>query len=326
MITFNTIYAYCRIIDLRYTKMIREVIRLTQGSPLHEAPQNLSLEASLPNYEAMGELVEGGGGLGDGSGGGVHGGGGRAVGRAGAGGGLGSAGSSGALSVDTTVGGATAVDVGATLGVGKSVDVGKSVGVGKSVDVGKSVSGGSSVGVEVFGAAAAELEECRTGVEYGSRDQGVAARERATWHGKPTFASTDKRLKTSSQNTDHEEKRAASVIVNELNLFARQGRGGQHDLNGYSSVKHCKLCEKRCTCLTKCSGPPPSLNSRVSRYIKISPPTSIPGLNETGVPSTTLTKIEKSLKSSASSGYHKLRDMFNYAGARNPTRDSLFLL
>ena len=148
-------------------------------------------------------------------------------------------------------------------------------------------------------------------------------REEATWHETPKFASTDIRFSIKSGDI-HEEKRSASPIVNELNLFARQGPGGLYDLNGYSCVRYCKLCEKQCTCLSKCSGPPPPLKSRVSKGITVDRPSSIPGLNEGGVASTSLTKIEETSQSPTTARYHKLRDMFNgsenfnYQGVRKP--------
>ena len=60
----------------------------------------------------------------------------------------------------------------------------------------------------------------------------AVTREETTWHETPKFASTDIRFSIKSGDI-HEEKRSASLIVKELNLFARQGPGGLYDLNGY---------------------------------------------------------------------------------------------
>ena len=83
------------------------------------------------------------------------------------------------------------------------------------------------------------------------------------WNGEPKFASTDFRNRK-MEKMEAQERRSASCIINELNQFCRQGPG-QFDLNGYPSVKYCKLCEKHCICvLKKCNGPPPLRKSPVT--------------------------------------------------------------
>ena len=132
----------------------------------------------------------------------------------------------------------------------------------------------------------------------------------------PKFASTDLRYREDKPIAD--ENRSASEIIWELNKFSKQKPGGQLDLHNYSSVGYCKLCEKSCTCLIKCSGPPMLLKSSPVSKVQVrimAGNSPIPGLGDGGEPSTTLTDIEISDYASIPNGKdNKLRDMFNGCG------------
>ena len=289
--------------------MIREVIKISHGTPCHEALQDPSLDASLLDYEGQGVGLRGGVLKVASGGGSIEGVGAGAVGGAGAEAVRGAEAVGGAEGGSGVVDGVRAVILTSktpfstartssqttdfpstpTLILTSKTPVSK-MGVGNSVVWGKSVGGvESGVGLAV--------------------DQ--PTREEGTWHGKPTFASTDIRYKGNAKSIN-QEQRSAAVIVDELNMFSRQGPGGLYELHGFSSVKHCNLCQEGCTCLFKCSGPPPlPSKARVSYTPKIDPPTSIPGLNKGGAASTSLTTVEETCHTWSTARYcHKLRDLF----------------
>ena len=109
-------------------------------------------------------------------------------------------------------------------------------------------------------------------------DQGRAEEEGKCWSGGSIFSSTDLRYRVAEEErVEGMEKRADTLIVEEINKFSRQGPGGTFQLKGYSSVRHCLLCEKNCTCLSRCMGPPPSKKSSVVFTARMNPST-IPGL------------------------------------------------
>ena len=120
----------------------------------------------------------------------------------------------------------------------------------------------------------------------------------STERGDQGFPSTDLRYRQGGHLEEEEQdKRPASVLVEAINRFSRQGPGGTFDLAGFSSLKHCLLCGKNCTCLSRCMGPPARIKPSVSsKRMIVLPSFFIPGLpDDTSPQSITLTSITKTV-------------------------------
>jgi hypothetical protein len=107
------------------------------------------------------------------------------------------------------------------------------------------------------------------------------------------FPSLGIRFRWEEQQPEVEDdRRSASVIVEAINRFSRQGPGGTFDLKGFSSLEHCLLCSKNCTCISSCMGPPPRKPTKVSSKFPL--PSTIPGLpGGKSLPSISLTTVTK---------------------------------